>query len=286
MKSPLWNHKAIDEVNRLKRRFRKYRNLYHNCNIIAQAIVWLGSLLWVSPLFCWVVKGGMNCHWGFMNSRKISVFPCTDEIMQQEIRPLVAVDIIEQLHRQFAILSGKKLLVMTLRDSLGDILECVMLTVTLQLCTVVAVVFSYCSWEVLLQSDIHSVWISAKLLYLLFLIFHNLHNGLGGTYIESKKLSKTFTTYLCTMSKHLVCGKRFWSIRDLFITSPFFLICLCFRNDSLLKRKVLIFKRYDYYIVLCLPEVCNHTKWRSSFPKEGADTEIFGKLFITLFWIL
>lgn len=30
-----------------------------------------------------------------------------DEIMQQEIRPLVAVDIIEQLHRQFAILSGK-----------------------------------------------------------------------------------------------------------------------------------------------------------------------------------
>uniref|UniRef100_A0A8C3KAF5 MCF.2 cell line derived transforming sequence-like 2 n=2 Tax=Scolopacidae TaxID=8917 RepID=A0A8C3KAF5_9CHAR len=33
-------------------------------------------------------------------------FHCTDEIMQQEIRPLVAVDIIEQLHRQFAILSG------------------------------------------------------------------------------------------------------------------------------------------------------------------------------------
>ena len=33
-------------------------------------------------------------------------FICTDEIMQQEIRPLVAVDIIEQLHRQFAILSG------------------------------------------------------------------------------------------------------------------------------------------------------------------------------------
>nr|XP_038039810.1 probable guanine nucleotide exchange factor MCF2L2 isoform X7 [Anas platyrhynchos] len=31
---------------------------------------------------------------------------CSDEIMQQEIRPLVAVDIIEQLHRQFAILSG------------------------------------------------------------------------------------------------------------------------------------------------------------------------------------
>ncbi|XP_021112066.1 probable guanine nucleotide exchange factor MCF2L2 isoform X2 [Heterocephalus glaber] len=29
-----------------------------------------------------------------------------DEIMQQEVRPLVAADIIEQLHRQFAILSG------------------------------------------------------------------------------------------------------------------------------------------------------------------------------------
>uniref|UniRef100_A0A7N6B2L2 MCF.2 cell line derived transforming sequence-like 2 n=1 Tax=Anabas testudineus TaxID=64144 RepID=A0A7N6B2L2_ANATE len=29
-----------------------------------------------------------------------------DEIMQQEIRPLLAVDIIEQLHRQFALLSG------------------------------------------------------------------------------------------------------------------------------------------------------------------------------------
>lgn len=46
-----------------------------------------------------------------INSLRISVFTCTDEIMQQEIRPLVAVDIIEQLHRQFAILSGKKLLV-------------------------------------------------------------------------------------------------------------------------------------------------------------------------------
>uniref|UniRef100_A0A8C2TVH5 MCF.2 cell line derived transforming sequence-like 2 n=1 Tax=Coturnix japonica TaxID=93934 RepID=A0A8C2TVH5_COTJA len=34
------------------------------------------------------------------------LLPFTYEIMQQEIRPLVAVDIIEQLHRQFAILSG------------------------------------------------------------------------------------------------------------------------------------------------------------------------------------
>ncbi|KAJ8418841.1 hypothetical protein AAFF_G00003400 [Aldrovandia affinis] len=32
--------------------------------------------------------------------------PLIDEIMQQEIRPLLAVDIIEQLHRQFAVLSG------------------------------------------------------------------------------------------------------------------------------------------------------------------------------------
>lgn len=72
-----------------------------------------------------------------MNSLKISVFPCTDEIMQQEIRPLVAVDIIEQLHRQFAILSGKKLLAMTLHNSHGNILGCVILTVTLQLCTAV-----------------------------------------------------------------------------------------------------------------------------------------------------
>uniref|UniRef100_A0A3B4Y5X7 MCF.2 cell line derived transforming sequence-like 2 n=1 Tax=Seriola lalandi dorsalis TaxID=1841481 RepID=A0A3B4Y5X7_SERLL len=36
----------------------------------------------------------------------ISVSLLTDEIMQQEIRPLLAVDIIEQLHRQFALLSG------------------------------------------------------------------------------------------------------------------------------------------------------------------------------------
>ncbi|KAK9519972.1 hypothetical protein VZT92_022662 [Zoarces viviparus] len=35
-----------------------------------------------------------------------SVKHVMDEIMQQEIRPLLAVDIIEQLHRQFALLSG------------------------------------------------------------------------------------------------------------------------------------------------------------------------------------
>lgn len=38
----------------------------------------------------------------------ISVSLPTDEIMQQEIRPLLSVDIIEQLHRQFALLSGMK----------------------------------------------------------------------------------------------------------------------------------------------------------------------------------
>uniref|UniRef100_A0AAQ4Q9M2 MCF.2 cell line derived transforming sequence-like 2 n=1 Tax=Gasterosteus aculeatus aculeatus TaxID=481459 RepID=A0AAQ4Q9M2_GASAC len=42
------------------------------------------------------------CHWG----SAVSVFLPTDEIMQQEIRPLLAEDIIEQLHLQFASLSG------------------------------------------------------------------------------------------------------------------------------------------------------------------------------------
>uniref|UniRef100_A0A8C0BDQ9 MCF.2 cell line derived transforming sequence-like 2 n=1 Tax=Buteo japonicus TaxID=224669 RepID=A0A8C0BDQ9_9AVES len=42
------------------------------------------------------------CHLETLALERIRV----DEIMQQEIRPLVAVDIIEQLHRQFAILSG------------------------------------------------------------------------------------------------------------------------------------------------------------------------------------
>lgn len=40
------------------------------------------------------------------NDSSLSFF--TDEIMQQEIRPLLAVDIIEHLHRQFALLSGEK----------------------------------------------------------------------------------------------------------------------------------------------------------------------------------
>lgn len=44
----------------------------------------------------------LMCHWG----SAVSVFLPTDEIMQQEIRPLLAEDIIEQLHLQFASLSG------------------------------------------------------------------------------------------------------------------------------------------------------------------------------------
>lgn len=45
--------------------------------------------------------------WVRNDSNLESFFDPTDEIMQQEIRPLLAVDIMEQLHRQFAILPGK-----------------------------------------------------------------------------------------------------------------------------------------------------------------------------------
>ncbi|XP_053315197.1 probable guanine nucleotide exchange factor MCF2L2 [Spea bombifrons] len=41
-----------------------------------------------------------------LTERLSSVITHVDEIMQQEIRPLLAVDIIEQLHRQFATLTG------------------------------------------------------------------------------------------------------------------------------------------------------------------------------------
>ncbi|XP_008570732.1 PREDICTED: probable guanine nucleotide exchange factor MCF2L2 [Galeopterus variegatus] len=41
-----------------------------------------------------------------LTRRLATVITHVDEIMQQEVRPLVAVDIMEQLHRQFAILSG------------------------------------------------------------------------------------------------------------------------------------------------------------------------------------
>ncbi|XP_021790316.2 probable guanine nucleotide exchange factor MCF2L2 isoform X2 [Papio anubis] len=41
-----------------------------------------------------------------LTRRLATVITHVDEIMQQEVRPLMAVEIIEQLHRQFAILSG------------------------------------------------------------------------------------------------------------------------------------------------------------------------------------
>lgn len=60
---------------------------------------------------------------GLVNSLWVSVFTCTDEIMQQEIRPLVAVDIIEQLHRQFAILSGKDGVSVVFLESFANVLS-------------------------------------------------------------------------------------------------------------------------------------------------------------------
>uniref|UniRef100_A0A7N5PAG9 Kelch like family member 6 n=1 Tax=Ailuropoda melanoleuca TaxID=9646 RepID=A0A7N5PAG9_AILME len=59
------------------------------CQVLCQALVYVNSF---------------NHHNDLVTGYYL--FSLTDEIMQQEIRPLVAVDIIEQLHRQFAILSG------------------------------------------------------------------------------------------------------------------------------------------------------------------------------------
>nr|XP_051674400.1 uncharacterized protein LOC103347401 [Oryctolagus cuniculus] len=69
--------------------------------------------------FFWLCFGNKECFLGEMlyslkeemapqelTRRLATVITHVDEIMQQEVRPLVAVDIIEQLHRQFAILSG------------------------------------------------------------------------------------------------------------------------------------------------------------------------------------
>ncbi|XP_038002436.1 probable guanine nucleotide exchange factor MCF2L2 isoform X7 [Motacilla alba alba] len=54
-----------------------------------------------------ITEGEMKSYHDFMGGCiKLERMAKKDEIMQQEIRPLVAVDIIEQLHRQFAILSG------------------------------------------------------------------------------------------------------------------------------------------------------------------------------------
>ncbi|CAM9332847.1 unnamed protein product [Bubo scandiacus] len=54
-----------------------------------------------------ITEGEMKSYHDFMGGCiRLERMAKKDEIMQQEIRPLVAVDIIEQLHRQFAILSG------------------------------------------------------------------------------------------------------------------------------------------------------------------------------------
>ncbi|XP_078245912.1 putative guanine nucleotide exchange factor MCF2L2 isoform X7 [Pogona vitticeps] len=54
-----------------------------------------------------ITEGEMKSYYNFLREcTKLEKMARRDEIMQQEIRPLVAVDIIEQLHRQFAILSG------------------------------------------------------------------------------------------------------------------------------------------------------------------------------------
>ncbi|TFJ99216.1 putative guanine nucleotide exchange factor MCF2L2 [Platysternon megacephalum] len=54
-----------------------------------------------------ITEGEMRSYYDFLKKCiKLECMARKDEIMQQEIRPLVAVDIIEQLHRQFAILSG------------------------------------------------------------------------------------------------------------------------------------------------------------------------------------
>nr|XP_029488643.1 guanine nucleotide exchange factor DBS-like isoform X6 [Oncorhynchus nerka] len=55
-------------------------------------------------MLCWLREEEMSLQ--DFQQRVGCVITHVDEIMQQEIRPLLAVDIIEQLHRQFALLSG------------------------------------------------------------------------------------------------------------------------------------------------------------------------------------
>nr|XP_046248533.1 guanine nucleotide exchange factor DBS isoform X2 [Scatophagus argus] len=55
-------------------------------------------------MLCWLREDEMSVQ--ELLQRVQCVITHVDEIMQQEIRPLLAVDIIEQLHRQFALLSG------------------------------------------------------------------------------------------------------------------------------------------------------------------------------------
>ncbi|XP_014405201.1 PREDICTED: probable guanine nucleotide exchange factor MCF2L2, partial [Myotis brandtii] len=54
-----------------------------------------------------ITEAEMRAYHHFLEGcARLEYMAIKDEIMQQEIRPLLAVDIIEQLHRQFAILSG------------------------------------------------------------------------------------------------------------------------------------------------------------------------------------
>ncbi|XP_035768529.1 guanine nucleotide exchange factor DBS [Neolamprologus brichardi] len=55
-------------------------------------------------MLCWLREDEMSVQ--ELLQRVECVITHVDEIMQQDIRPLLAVDIIEQLHRQFASLSG------------------------------------------------------------------------------------------------------------------------------------------------------------------------------------
>ncbi|XP_039666680.1 guanine nucleotide exchange factor DBS isoform X2 [Perca fluviatilis] len=55
-------------------------------------------------MLCWLREDEMSVQ--ELLQRVQCVITHVDEIMQQEIRPLLSVDIIEQLHRQFALLSG------------------------------------------------------------------------------------------------------------------------------------------------------------------------------------
>ncbi|XP_017573320.1 guanine nucleotide exchange factor DBS isoform X4 [Pygocentrus nattereri] len=55
-------------------------------------------------MLCWLEEEEMSIQ--ELQERVGCIITHVDEIMQQEIRPLLAVDIIEQLHRQFALLSG------------------------------------------------------------------------------------------------------------------------------------------------------------------------------------
>ncbi|XP_076879496.1 guanine nucleotide exchange factor DBS isoform X3 [Brachyhypopomus gauderio] len=57
-----------------------------------------------TEMLCWLEEEEMSvCE---LQERVGCVMSHVDEIMQRDIRPLLAVDIIEQLHKQFALLSG------------------------------------------------------------------------------------------------------------------------------------------------------------------------------------